>query len=496
MIKPFKSSIKIVLNQKISNPVLLWNIKKKELSSLSEKIPQNLKAKIEKICQQELSGESFKVFHLFENNFQNIIVIGFDPQMPLRKIHSLLRLPIKIALKENIKTLDFNFDDFYFFPEINFFDYLKYWIVNILMADYDFAHYYKQEPPKGWPHVETVNFIFQDSNSSQVKKIIEEGKILGEIVNTVRTLANIPGGEMTPEYFVDFIRTIKIPKLKITIFNKNQLRKLKMNCILAVGKGSVHESYLAILKYQGNNKEKPIALVGKGITFDSGGLHLKPSEGMKDMNLDMSGGAGVLGAIWAAAKLNLPRNIMAFIPIVENMPGNDAYRPGDLIKSLSGKVVEIGSPDAEGRVAMADAIEYSKRFDPQIIITLATLTGAAMIAFGDKTAPILSNFDEQTIDKIREISYLTGDFVWPMPLWEEYLSDIKSQFGDLSNIGKSRYGGIIHGAMFLYEFAKPYKFIHIDMAPRMVANQEENLNPGSVGFGVKLIYELLKQKVI
>jgi len=488
----FKNKIKFTLNGEISSPVIFYNNQKNAFSSLFDELSKDIKLNISKIIEKEkLEGGAFKVFHIFDKKIKNIIVIGVS-NLNLRNFHYLSRLPVRIALKEKIEKIDIKPEDIYLF-DLNYFDFIKYFCVNIVMADFDFSQYYQKEPPNGWFHLKEVNFIIS-RNLKEVKEKINEGISLAEEVNNARIISNMPGGDMTPEFFVELIKnyTKNFPDIKVKVFDKKKLEKMKMNAILAVGKGSIHSPFLVILEYLKNKKEKPLVYIGKGITFDTGGLHLKPSEGMKDMNLDMSGGAGVFNALIAISKNKIKANVVGLIPIAENVPGNDAYRPGDLIKSYSGKVIEIGSPDAEGRVVLADAIEYSKKYDPKFILTLATLTGAAMIALGDKTSAVLSDLEDEKIRKIIELSYICGDFIWLLPLWQEYKNDIKPQFGDIWNIGKSRYGGVMHGAVFLWEFSKPYKLVHIDMAPRMVANNEDNLANGSVGFGVKLLYELSK----
>ncbi len=486
----FKNKIKFVFNEKIKNPIVFYNVKEKKFSQIFEKLPKEIQKKLETIIKKEkISNFQVKIFHTFNDDFQNIILIGFE-NFNLRNFHYFSRIPIRVSIKERIERIDMFLPDLYAFSDVDFFDFVKYFVVNAVMSSYDFSQFYKNEDI---PSLKEINIITKEN----IEKPVKEGIVMGEIINTVRNLSNMPGGEMTPDFFIKVIKKIKIPKLKIKILDRKKLERLKMNSILAVGKGSVYGSYLAILEYYGTNKkEKPYVLIGKGITFDTGGLHLKPAEGMKDMNLDMSGGAGVLGALMVCAKLKIKKNVIGFIPIAENMPGNDSYRPGDLIKSLSGKIIEVVSPDAEGRVILADAIHYSKKYNPKVIITLATLTGASMIALGNKASALLSNLGEEKIDEIKKLSYLTGDFVWDLPLWEEYLNDIKSQFGDLANVGKSRYGGVMHGAIFLYEFAKPYDFIHIDMAPKMVSNDEDNLAPGSFGFGVKILTEIIKKDLL
>jgi leucyl aminopeptidase len=213
---------------------------------------------------------------------------------------------------------------------------------------------------------------------------------------------------------------------------------------------------------------------------------------MNEMHLDVSGAASVLASTLVIKKLDIPVNLITFIPLAENMISGESYRPGDILKTISGKTIEVGSPDAEGRIILADAIDYSKKFyKPNLIITLATLTGAAMVALGTKAAAIFSN--NRDLERFfLETSEKTFDSLWPLPLWEDYKKDIEAPFADIWNIGKTRWGGAIHGAMFLYEFAKPNNFVHIDMAPRMTATEDDVLNKGSLGFGVYLFEKIFE----
>ena len=231
-------------------------------------------------------------------------------------------------------------------------------------------------------------------------------------------------------------------------------------------------------------------MVGKGVTFDTGGLHVKPGDSMNDMYLDMSGGASVLSAVALFARLQIPANIVALVPAVENMVSGESYRPGDILKTISGKTIEVGSPDAEGRIIVADAIDYGKKhFNPRAIIEFSTLTGAVMAALGTKASGLFTS-DERLVPPLYSAAEKAGDYAWHLPLWDEYAEDIKSHVADIWNVGKSRYGGAMHGAQFLWEFAKPIPFVHFDIAPRMVTDGADGLQKGSLGYGVKLLFEL------
>jgi leucyl aminopeptidase len=288
------------------------------------------------------------------------------------------------------------------------------------------------------------------------------------------------------------------PKLKVTVLGRKEIQKLGMGGVLGVAKGSSEEPQFIVLEYKGAPKtKKPVVLVGKGVTFDTGGLQIKPGDSMYEMHMDMSGGAAVIHAITLAAKLNLKVNVVGLIPAVENSPSGEALRPGDIVKSLLGKTIEILHTDAEGRVILADAITYAKRFNPKIVVDVATLTGAALIALGQQASAFMTN-KESLIPKLRELGEQSGDYLWPFPLWEEYEEMIKGNFGDISNIpasGNSRYGGVIGGGMFLREFAKDLlaPWVHIDMAPRMTATQSEFLAKGAVGAPVRLLLGIIEE---
>ena len=249
------------------------------------------------------------------------------------------------------------------------------------------------------------------------------------------------------------------------------------------------------MEYAGGKKgDKPIVLVGKGVTFDTGGINLKPSNSLLGMNMDMSGGAAVIHTLALAAKMKLKKNIIGLIPSVENMASGKSYRPGDVIRSMSGQTIEVLNTDAEGRVILADALTYAQKYNPEVVVDVATLTGAAMVALGERASAIFT--EDDNLAKIMEnVGEKTGDYVWRLPMWEEYENEIKGSLGDWTNVHNkdSRYGGAIYGAIFLHQFIKGYKWIHIDMAPRMVAMAGENLTVGATGSPVRLLHKFIEE---
>jgi leucyl aminopeptidase len=229
---------------------------------------------------------------------------------------------------------------------------------------------------------------------------------------------------------------------------QGEMEKLGMGAVIGIAKGSTEEPQFIVMEYWGTSKsKKPVVLVGKGVTFDTGGLNIKPGDAMYEMHMDMSGGSAVIHAVTLAAKLKLKANVVGLIPAVENSPSGTAVRPGDILRSLSGRTIEILNTDAEGRVILADGITYAKRYDPKLVVDVATLTGAALVALGNQANAIMTN-KEALIPAIQKLGEESGDYVWPFPAWEEYEDMTKGNFGDIPNIstaGNSRYGGVIAG---------------------------------------------------
>ncbi len=410
------------------------------------------------------------------------------------KVTLLVRKYIRIAKAEGFKTVALCADDF----EENALPAERMCALvsgNALFAHYDFGEVFKTAPSAGWRRVETVILATQ-ADAKKCKEMIFVGEVMGNALNECRTIANWPPSELKPEGMADSARAVGRSEsaIKVTVFDEKRLKHEGMNAILAVGQGSVAPPRLIIMEYSGGKKgDKPIAFIGKGVTFDSGGLNIKPGDHMADMHMDMSGGAAVIFALSAIAKLKIPVNVVGLIPAVENMPSGLSYRQGDIIKAYGGKTMEIGNTDAEGRVILADAIEYAKTKKPDLIVTLATLTGAAMVALGTRFSGLFVKGNKPLQDLLEEIGHRSGDAVWPLPLTEENERDVEGNLADVTNTHKtgSRWGGASHGAAFLSHFAKGANFAHIDMAPRMTTNpEEEQLSKGASGYGVRFFVTL------
>lgn len=421
--------------------------------------------------------------------------IGKREDITRRKLIILARKIIETAKNYRIKKIAVDFNEFLFpkLQNIDWKDLASLLVQNFVLANYEFNRY-KTEPKEGWKHVEEVTII--SAPDAVIKKGVQKGIFIGEEINACRELANIPGGEMTPPILAQKAKeAAKGTKVSVKILGKKEMTAMKMGAVLGVAQGSVHEPQFIILEYKGGGKDAPVVLVGKGVTFDSGGLSLKPSDSMLEMHMDMSGGAAVIHAVTLAAKLELKKNIVGLVPAVENMPSGSSYRPGDILKSLSGKTIEVLNTDAEGRVILADALTYAEKFKPRLVVDVATLTGASLIALGEHASAIMTP-DQNLETLFRRLGEESGDYVWPLPLWEEYEENIKGNMGDISNIpanGNTRYGGVINGGMFLYQFAKNYPWVHIDMAPRMTPAKGDRLARGATGAPTQLLIKLLEE---
>lgn len=363
-----------------------------------------------------------------------------------------------------------------------------------IIADYEYTQY-KRKPANGWPTIAKVEIVVPAGMLVTARRAAAVGVILGEETNHTRDLANMPGGDMTPTALAAAARAVaKEHRLECQILLPAQMKKMGMGGVLGVARGSIEEPRFIILSYHGAKKktDQPVVLVGKGITFDTGGLNIKPDDSMYEMHMDMSGGAAVIHAIAAVARLKLPVNVIALVPAAENMPSGSGYRPGDLLRSLSGKTIEVMHTDAEGRIVLADALTYAEQYKPMLVVDIATLTGSAMAALG-AWANALFTREPVWAKKFRDSSERVGDDVWELPLWDEYEPEIKGTFGDVSNMGKLRgRGGATSAAMFLYQFAKKYPWVHLDIAPMMTALEGQYLAKGATGTGLRVVVDVIR----
>lgn len=361
-----------------------------------------------------------------------------------------------------------------------------------LLGLYQF-NVYKTEAKDTIKSVQKFTFVEEDNQRlKEIRKGLHLGQILGEATNLARDLGNYPSNYVTPTRLAEIAQGIADEMgFQCEVLEKSQMEALGMGALLGVARGSQEPPKLIILKYQGEASDsRPIALVGKTITFDSGGISIKPSEKMEQMKYDMMGGASVMCAIKSAAQLRLPVNVAGFLPATENMPSGTAIKPGDVVKTLSGKTVEVINTDAEGRLVLADALTYATRYRPTAIVDLATLTGACTVALGNQAIGLLGNHTG-LLEAVKKASQLTGERVWELPLWEEYYEQIKSDIADIKNVG-GRGAGTITAAAFLSKFVGDYPWAHLDIASTAWADDGRPYIPkGATGVGVRLLVHFL-----
>jgi len=361
-----------------------------------------------------------------------------------------------------------------------------------ILSMYSFDTYKKEKSEK------PPNLSILVSNWQNAQKIISKAEIVSQGVIYARSIANLPPNDCPPSRLASFANAVATKnRLKCKVFSKAELKKKGFGGISAVGQGSKNEPKLIILEhYKGRRNDKPVVLVGKAVTFDTGGISLKPGDKMDEMKFDKCGGCTVLGIMKAVSELKLPINVVGIIPSVENMPGGESYRPGDIVRLYSGKTAEILNTDAEGRLILADAISFGeKQYSPKIIIDFATLTGACIVALGNNVAGLVSN-NKIITKKIMSASEKTSEEVWQLPLNDDYMDMIKSSVADMKNIGKGRAAGTITAAAFLSNAIENTPWAHIDIAGTawtQDATKKKSYNPnGATGFGVRLILDFLK----
>ncbi len=352
-------------------------------------------------------------------------------------------------------------------------------------------HKFKGEEKK--KALKQIHFRITEQVSQKLRQLSARVAAICEGTTLARDWVSTPSNEKTPEKLTRSIVSLATKqRLKVQVLNEGQLKQKKLGALLAVAAGSQSKPSMVLLEHKTPGAKKTLALVGKGVTFDSGGLNIKTGTSISDMKSDMSGAAAVAATLITAAKLKTKVNIIGAIPIVENMPSGQATRPGDIIRSYAGKTIEIGNTDAEGRLILIDAISYVvKRYKPQLLIDLATLTGACVVALGDKIAGVFSN-DDDLAAAIVASGEKTHERCWRMPLPEDYKELLKSDFADTNNIGNTRAGGAITAALFLSEFAADTRWAHIDIAgPAYLKTGSAYCGPGGTGFGVRLLCDML-----
>ncbi|MDN3512942.1 MAG: leucyl aminopeptidase [Candidatus Brocadia sp.] len=367
------------------------------------------------------------------------------------------------------------------------------YIEGTLLTLYKYQRY-KYVPPEERQEITALTLLLSNKDALKpARDAVRDGQIIADAVCFVRDLVNTPAQDKTPAVLADEAKQLaREPGIQCKVLSRPELKKLGMGGLLAVAQGSVQPPKFIILEYNARAKNQDtIVLVGKGITFDSGGICLKQAKDMDQMKSDMSGGAAVMGAIKAIAKMKLPQRIVGLIPCTENMPGGSAIKPGDIVKFYSGKTAEVVNTDAEGRLILADALAFAERYRPVAVIDLATLTGSCVVALGNVVTGMMGN-NEELKKRVKIAGEKSWERVWELPLWEEYQEQIKSDIADIRNIG-GPYAGAITAACFLSKFTEKYPWVHLDIAGTSWCDKNSAYTQkGASGVGVRLLVQLVQ----
>ncbi len=359
-----------------------------------------------------------------------------------------------------------------------------------ILGLYSFRRHITKEPEAG--ELEELLIAERERNKlPQLERGCATGRVMAEATNFARDMINEPANFMTPSHMAEIAKRVAAEyNFECQVLEREQMQELGMGALLGVAQGSQQEPRFILLQYKGDtSSQKTIGLVGKGITFDSGGISIKPSEDMADMKGDMAGGATVVAALRGIAELKPKINVTALIPATENLPGGAALKPGDVLKAMNGKTIEIISTDAEGRLILADALSYARKLGLSPLVDVATLTGACRIALGDVTTGAFTN-NQELLDKVIKAGEEAGEKLWQMPMYEEYKEQNKSEVADIKNTG-GRYGGAIIAAQFLSEFTEETPWVHLDIAGTSRSDKEKGyLVKGATGVGVRTLVHL------
>jgi leucyl aminopeptidase len=345
--------------------------------------------------------------------------------------------------------------------------------------------------------VDGMVLLAEEEPSASMEAALEYALAVVEGVTLARDLVTAPANQVTPTFLANSARELaERYAFRIEVIDEAKAQEFGMGAFLAVAQGSREPAYTIVLEHAppGKEDDPPLVLIGKGITFDSGGISIKPSDKMDLMKHDMAGAAAVLGAMSVLGRLKVPQRVIGILPCTENLPDGKAYKPGDVIRSMAGLTIEVISTDAEGRMVLCDALTYAQRFKPAMMVDIATLTGACIVALGDQVGAVMGNH-EALVAQVQDVAMTVGERLWPLPLWDFYSEDLKSDVADLRNVGSSRKAGSIIGGMFLKEFVpRGIPWIHLDIAGPAWADKDLPIIPkGGSGFGVRLFIELAVQ---
>ena len=439
-------------------------------------------------------GETMFFSHLPGVPAERVLLVGIGDQKKLtaKAFMKLISTIVKLASGHKIENLALDVVDLAIATSKDMSEKIGMIVSSFYESNYNFNEQKNHEVKTNHEFKKITLLTESKANFSEIKSLIKRFSGINQGVNLAKNLANRSANVCTPRHLANEARKIgkRSDKLTIKVIEEKEMLQLGMGSFLAVARGSTEPAKLIIANYKGANKnKKPVVLIGKGVTFDSGGISLKPGAGMDEMKYDMGGAASVLGCVEALAVLEPKINVVALIPATENMPDGKAIKPGDIVKSMSGKTIEILNTDAEGRLILCDALTYCSRFNPDCVIDIATLTGACVVALGKHATGLLSNHDDFA-DEILKAGEKAHDRAWQLPLWDEYRAQLNSPFADIANVG-GRFAGTITAAIFLSAFAENYKWAHLDIAGTA---WHSGALKGATGRPVPLLMEFLLRR--
>ena len=444
---------------------------KRKLSSLAQEADQASQGHLSSVLKRgDLDGDVGQQLMLYDvpgMPAERILLVG------LGKAEELDRKLLRQALTDAIKTLDrshaieaINGLSELELNDANLYQSLRESVLVCEDALYLYSETKSTLKKPARPLKKLTLFLRERSQLKIAQKALAHGQGIASGMTLTKNLSNLPGNICTPSFLANQARKLgrNNDKLKVQILDEKQMEKLGMGALLSVSRGSRQPAKLIVMEYQGGKPgSKPVVLVGKGLTFDAGGISIKPAAAMDEMKYDMCGGASVFGTLQACLELNLPLNVVGVVPSSENLPDGDANKPGDIVTSMSGQTIEILNTDAEGRLILCDALTYSERFAPSAVIDIATLTGACIVALGDQASGLMAN-DQGLAQEVLEAGENTRDRAWQLPLWDDYQEQLDSNFADMANIGNGKGAGTITAACFLSRYTKQFKWAHLDIA--------------------------------
>ena len=436
-------------------------------------------------------GSTLMLYHLKGIRAERVLLVGLGKEgsMNAASLRKAAASAARVANTHGVRSLDLSlFDKKY--DRMNTGRMVRYAVEAMDHALYRFDET-KSERNKPQP-LKSASLLVDRANLAEAKKGVAEGAAIAHGTTLARNLGNLPGNICTPGYLAREAKEMqKTLPIKTRVLDEAQMKRLKMGALLSVSKGSREPAKLIIMEYKGGRRgDAPVVLVGKGLTFDAGGISIKPAAAMDEMKFDMCGGASVFGAMQAISELKLKLNVIGVVASSENLPDGAANKPGDVVTSMAGKTIEILNTDAEGRLILCDALTYVERFKPAAVVDIATLTGACVVALGAPASGLFSNNDKLA-KALLTAGESSGDRAWQLPLWEEYSEQLKSNFADLANIG-GRTAGAVTAACFLKEFTGSYDWAHLDIAGSAWKSGGQK---GSTGRPVPLLVEFLLGRV-